>query len=145
MTKWPSMPKWPQQGGRKGKNNQRKNKNKNEYTNDGDIRDGTDFDSSTISHSLRLSKFTQPRKGRGRQRGSRKRQRAGGSSNVGGKDKKIKEHLDERNYDSDLPIGTTLRDEPSWEEVPRGTSGSDRQQGTDVSIFTHSCTSQCPS
>lgn len=84
--------KWPQQGGRKGRNNQSRNKNRNQNKNknvsDGDVRDRTDADSSTVSHSSRLSQFKQPPKGTGRQRGSRKRQTTGGDSNEGGGDKK---------------------------------------------------------
>lgn len=47
--------KWPQQGGRNGRNNQGGNKNK--HTSDGDMRDGTDSDSSPVLYSSRLSQW----------------------------------------------------------------------------------------
>lgn len=117
--------KWPQQGGRKGRNNRG---NKNKHISDGDMRDGTNSNSSTVSYSSCLSQFTQaPNRGRGRQRGSRKRQTTGDNHNGGGRDKKIKEHLYDKNYDPDISTDNTVGDELLNDKIQtmRGASGSD--------------------
>lgn len=44
-------------------------------------------------------------------RGSRKRQTTGDNHNGGGRDKKIKEHLYDRNYDPDISTDNTVGDE----------------------------------
>lgn len=78
--------RWPQQGGKKTRNNQDgyKGPRKSEI----DTAEGTDSDSSYVSHTSRFSHLSQPL-GRG-SRGSRKRHNTGDGHNGGGKGKKKK-------------------------------------------------------
>lgn len=112
--------KWTQQGGRKGRKNQ--GVNKNTRKSDGDSMDRTDSDSSCFSQ------FSQTLgRGRGKQRGSRKRQTTGENHNGGGKDKKIKEHLHDKNYNLDICTDNTAGDGSFNDEAlnMRGASGAD--------------------
>lgn len=138
--------KWPQQGGGKGKSNQggknkKGNSNKNKHTSDGDVRDGTDSDSPAVSYSSCLSQFSQPpNKGRGRQRGSRNKQTTGDNQNGGDRDKKIKEHLDDRHYHpSFVTANITRGDMPNnGVQILKGASGSDVLAGGNRTLI-------CPS